>query len=94
MLEVYDGVPVPEINRRPKTGRRKYPVETMTVGQMFFEPGRTAKSMSAYISRITKDLPGKFTARHCCVLMQDGKPVEVPPGTDGAIEGAGVWRLE
>lgn len=39
MLEVQTGVPLPKIDRAPKTGRRKYPVEGMKVDDMFFVPG-------------------------------------------------------
>lgn len=92
MLKVYDGVPVPEINRSPQ-GRRKFPVDTMTVGQMFFEPGRSSRAVSAYICRITKKLPGTFTTRHCWVIFTREGPIEVPKGTRGATEGTGIWRV-
>ena len=91
-FKVYDGVPLPEINRAPK--RKKYPLEKMKVGQMFFLEGRDTKSASAYISRISRNLPGKFSARHCWVVFEDDKPREVPEGTEGAQEGTGVWRTE
>lgn len=92
-IEVYDGVPLPEIRR--STGRRsKFPISTMDVGQMFFLPGRSTRSVSAYISRIAKASGRKFTSRKCWVVFKDSKPVEVEEGTEGATQGTGVWRLE
>lgn len=99
MFKVQSGVPLPEISRAPKTPRRKFPVQGMVPGQMFFVPGKTSKSVSAYISRITKNLPGKYTARHCHMRERttntQGKHWELcDPTTPGATEGVGVWRTE
>lgn len=98
MFDVQRGVPLPSINRSPKSGRRKYPVDTMAVGDMFFLPGRSAKSVSAYISRITKDRAERFSARHVWMWEAlDGSWQLVEPGseglTPGAVEGTGVWRI-
>ncbi len=96
MLTVQKSVPLPAIDRTPKGKRRKHPVNTMAVGDMYFMPGAATKSVSAYISRITKPLPGTFSARH--VWMRPGKPHEkaegviATPDTTGAKEGTGVWR--
>lgn len=99
MFKVQDNVPLPEISRAPKAPRRKFPVEGMTPGQMFFVPGKSSKSVSAYISRITKDLPGKYTARHCWMIptgvVGGQRTWELAQGgDDGAEEGVGVWRTE
>ena len=99
MFKVQSGVPLPEISRAPKTPRRKFPVQGMRPGDMFFVPGKTSKSVSAYISRITKNLPGKYTARHCWMrLASDDVWQPIEPGqenlTAGATEGVGVWRTE
>ena len=61
---------------------------------MFFVPGRTGKGVSAYISRISKDVPGKFSARHCWMIRNDNKWVLAAEGDAGAVEGTGVWRIE
>lgn len=94
MFEVYYDVPLPKSNRAPKGVQRKYPIDTMRVGGMFFVPERTAKAVSSYISRIAKGHTGKFTTRRCWVVFNNGKPTEVDAGTEGAIEGTGVWRVE
>lgn len=100
MFAVQKGVPRFKIDRRPHAGRRKFPVETMAVDDFFFMPGRATKSVSAYISRTTKGLPGKFTAIHGWAkqtgALNDGTPTwtECMPTDEGATEGTGVWRVE
>ena len=94
MYKVRHGGTPPGVNRSRKTGRRKFPVETMKVVDWFLVPHRTTRSVSAYVSRITKALPGKFITRAAWMIEQDGDWVEVPEGTTGAISGAQVWRTE
>lgn len=99
MFKVQSGVPLPEISRAPRNPHRKFPVQGMAPGDMFFVPGKTSKSVSAYISRITKNLPGKYTARRCWMwLAPDNTWQPVDPGaeqlTSGATEGVGVWRTK
>lgn len=91
-LPVAAGTLKPEVNRAPKGVRRKYPLETTLVGGAFFVPGRSCKSVSAYISRISKDLPGKYSARHAWGVQNDNEWTLVEAGTDGAVEGVSVWR--
>ena len=94
VIKVQSDWPLPAINRAPK--QCKYPIETMKVGEMFFIPGRSSKSMGAYISRMSKPLTGKkFTTRHAWAAQrQNGSWHEVPATHKGAVEGAGVWRIE
>lgn len=98
MFDVQQGVPLPEINRTPKGTRRKYPIEGMKLHEMFFVPGRTSKSVSAYVSRISKGVDGKFSARHCWMRKAEkhegGKWIICTPDAAGATEGTGVWRIE
>lgn len=99
LYKVQDGVPMPAIDRTSKSPRRKFPVETMRPGQMFFVPDKKTRSVSAYISRITKDLPGKFSARKAVMCETIGRDGGVEwklcdPGDPGATEGVGVWRIE
>ncbi len=92
MFPVQAGIPVPAITRSRGGERRKYPVATMEVGGMFFVPTRPSKQVSAYISRITKGLPGTFVTRPIVMAKQKSKWVPVEPGAPGATEGTGVWR--
>ena len=99
MLPVQKGIPVPSVNRAPKNPVRKFPVKSMQAGDVFFLPDRSTRQVSAYVSRITKDLPGKFTARHCWMVQtgtRDGKPLYklAKEGDANAVEGTGVWRIE
>ncbi len=99
VFSVQKGVPLPEINRVPKGATRKYQLEGMEVGDMFFVPGRSVKSVSAYISRISKGMKAKYSARHCWMVpigMKGGQRVWqlADQSADGAEEGAGVWRIE
>lgn len=99
MLGINKGVPLPTVNRKPKEPRRVYPLDKMEVGDQVFQPGRKPKSISAYISRATKNLPGRFSARVCWMIpvgMKGGERVWQlsEQGVDGAEEGTGVWRIE
>ena len=99
MFLVQDDLPLPKIDRSPKAPRRKFPVADMVVGQAFFVPGKTSKSVSAYISRITKHLPGKYTARHewCRSAGKTNGATRwksCAPDAAGAQEGVTVMRVE
>jgi hypothetical protein len=95
MFNVVKGVPLPAINRSPKNGeRRKWPVEKMDVGDWCFIPERTTKSVSAYLSRITKNLPGKYTTRPATAIKTANGWEPCEPTCTDAIEGTGVWRTE
>lgn len=100
MFNIVKGNPIPPITRkRPvKVPRKKYPVEGMEVGDSFFVAGRTTRRVSAYISRITGKLPGKFETRPGWGKNADGQwlPMDAPPPEqappEGASEGTWVWR--
>lgn len=94
MLNVVKGVPLPPINRAPKGVRRKYPIAGMEIGDWFFVEGRSTRSVSAYISRITKDHPGKFTTRPAWGVKNNDKWEPAKAEAPGAVEGTGVWRVE
>ena len=93
LFKVQSGVKLPEINRAPKNPRRKFPVEDMKPGEMFFVPGKTSRSVSAYVSRITKHLPGRYTVRHVWAVKLNGMWT-LTDVTAGATEGVGVWRTD
>lgn len=95
MYEINKGIPIPAINRQGAGRRRKYPIETMEVGDQLFIPGRSSRSVSAYISRISKDVPGKFSARACWMERNtEGKWQLTENRGPPACEGTGVWRVE
>lgn len=91
LLPVQKDVPLP--TRQPRQPRRKYPFETMNVGDMFFVPERTVKSMSAYVSRTTKDLAATFNVRKTWMYRDsDDEWVLCSEDHPRAVLGAGVWR--
>lgn len=93
LFQVQDGWPLPPISRGRKE-RHKWPVEAMRVGQMFFLPNRSVKSVSAYTARTTKDLPGKYAVRPCWAARGAGGVwTECAEHDVGATKGAGVWRV-
>lgn len=94
MFETQDNWPLPPVNRAPKNPRRKWQLETMKVGSMFFLPNRAVKSVSAYVSRITRTMTGRWTARACYGVERRGAWHEAQPGDKGAVAGVGVWRIE
>jgi len=94
MLNIVKGVPLPPINRSPKGARRKYPIAGMEINDWFFVAGRTTKSVSAYISRITKGTDMVLTTRPCWAIKTNDKWAPAEPGTPDAVEGTGVWRVE
>lgn len=94
MFKVRHGGSPPDVDRRRKVGRRKFPVETMKVGDWFLVPHRTTRSVSAYVSRITKDLTGKFITRAAWMVEKDGDWEVADEHAAGAVSGAQVWRME
>lgn len=94
MFKVCRGGSPPVVDRRRKGGRHKFPVEEMSVGDWFLVPHRTTRSVSAYISRITKNLPGKFITRTVW-MAKKGEDWEVADArAAGAVSGVQVWRTE
>ena len=96
---VQDDLRVPQNRRGQKQPRRKFPVDDMQPGQQFFVPGKKSKTVSAYISRITKTLPGKYTARQdwarpVAMIGDKRKWESCEPTDDGATDGVTVARVE
>lgn len=80
MLEIQKGVEIPKSTRVVAPSRRKYPFETMEVGDMFFVAGKKRNTLSTHASTVGKKLKKKFITR----MTTD----------DDGNEGVGVWRTE
>lgn len=93
MHKIQEGVPIPKVTRSGAR-RRKYPFEDMSIGAMFFAPGKNASSLVTHVSKVGSELGRKFTVRSCAMRQVDGDWHPCDPGADGAIEGTGVWRVE
>lgn len=92
MLQVFKNVPVPKTMRTMTGARRKYPFDTMEVGDMFFVPDRTKNTLATHASTVGRKLGRKFITKLAFMRMtkEGWKPCE--GGVTGAVLGVGVWR--
>lgn len=96
MFQVFDDVALPPPSRSKSGSGRKYPLDEMQVGQMFFVPegtGPSRKSLATHVSVAAKKLDRKFSIRDVALLMSpNGPPKVVRIGTPGSVRGIAVWR--
>jgi hypothetical protein len=96
MFEVFDNVIQPPPARSKAGAYRKYPLDELKVGQMFFVPhgsGPSRKSLATHVSVEAKKLGRKFSTRDVALLTSSkGPPKIVAAGTPGAVRGIAVWR--
>lgn len=94
-VTVWSDVPLPPVDRRPKNPRRKYPLGTMSVGDVIFLPERSKRTVGAYIHRAAKAFPGRrFEVRGTFGRLVGEDWVPCSADDRGAVSGAGVWRVE
>lgn len=91
MLKPQRDVPVPKAIQPERP--RKYPFETLEVGEMFFIPGRARNNMAAQAWTQGKKLKRVFTTR--LLYMRETKKGWVPCDADhlDSMLGVGVWRM-
>lgn len=94
MFPVQRNVPLPKAARVARRGRRKYPFETMEVGDMFFVPNRSRNTMTPHVSAEGKALGRKFATRLVHMVETKRGWVIAKEDTAGAVQGVGVWRVE
>lgn len=94
MHEPIKNIPLPSAvaSRRGKGRPRKYPFETMEVGDMFFVPNRTKNNMTTHASAVGSKLGKKFATRRIYMTKEDGQWRSCESHEEGAIMGIGVWR--
>ncbi len=94
MHEVQKNIPIPRAMRPSAPARRKYPFETMDVGDMFFVPGKAKNTLATHVSTVGAQLGRKYGTRvlYMRETIEGWKPCE--PDEDGAVIGVGVWRTE
>jgi hypothetical protein len=91
MLKIKKRVPLPAPQRPQRS--RKYPFDDMAVGDMFFVPGGSAKSVASYASRIGSRIRKKFNTRQViAVHRSDGWKIVEDDSNPTAVRGVGVWR--
>lgn len=93
MLQLQRNVPPPR--RQPVTDKRKkYPFETMQIGDFFFVANKKRNSIRSYFSAAGKQHGIQLTSRLIHARKNDvGEWEECPADTPGATIGVGVWRM-
>jgi hypothetical protein len=71
---------------------RKYPLDTMEVGDWFFVPGKERNTIYSHVSTMGKRLGRKFSTRLCWMYF-DRKWIECTPNSDNAEKGVLVQRV-
>lgn len=92
MYDVVKDVPLPPI-RRNKKRVRKYPFETMAVGEMFFVPTKTRNLLTTQASAATAELGFKFSTRTVTMKQVGTDWVMCDVSEPEAVAGIGVWRI-
>lgn len=94
-ISLVHNVPIPPVRRPPAQGTRRIQLQTMPIGGMYFLPGRTARSVSAYVSRIAKQGNLKYSVRTLTMRPDEEHGwVVCDADHEQAVEGAGVWRVQ
>lgn len=94
MHEVQRNIPVPKPEKvMPRRGR-KYPFESMEIGDMFFVPGRTKNNLMSLASITGKNLNRKFTTRLTFMVESLDGWQQATKDTPRAVQGIGVWRTK
>lgn len=94
MYSVQKNIPVPKPQRMTPGSRRKYPLDTMDVGEMFFVPHKEKNSISTHIAASGAALGRKFVTRLTCMVETKRGWKLATPDTADAVRGIGVWRTE
>lgn len=94
MYTVQKHVPIPKPQRRTPGSRRKYPLDTMAIGEMFFVPHKVTNSISTHIAASGAALGRKFITRLTYMTQTKRGWKAATPETEGAVQGIGVWRTE
>lgn len=104
-MTLYNAVADIEIPKALRTGGgakgdRKYPFNTMEVGDSFFVPNRDKNTLSTHASLTGKRLGRKFKTLLVWghELFDDeevvGWKLANEPGEEGSVLGIGVWRVD
>ena len=95
MFKLQSNVPLPRTIRPTARGRRrKYPFESMQVGQFFFVPDKTRQQLYGHVHEVGKQLKMKFSTRVCYMRQVNGEWQICDQNDTNATLGVGVWRTE
>lgn len=93
MFQLQRNIPKPGTIRPNARGRRKkYPFESMAVGDMFFVPGKQKNTLGTHVTMVSKQLGRQFSTRLCYMRKDAGKWSLCESADEGATLGIGVWR--
>ena len=92
MHSVEKNISIPKAIRQSPPSRRKYPFDTMEVGDMFFVPDREKNNLAAHTSTMGKKLKRKFVTRLTHMCEEKESWVSCDPSEENAVMGIGVWR--
>ena len=93
MLKVQRKMAIPE-KQVPARPRTTYPFEQLEVGDMFFIPEKTRKSLAPYIYAVGVKLGVRFSVRTTQMLETRRGWKACDSDADGAVAGLGVWRVK
>jgi hypothetical protein len=87
-------VPIPKPQRLTSGSRRKYPLDTMEIDEMFFVPDKEKNSISTHIAASGAALGRKFITRLTYMTKTKRGWKLATREAAGAVQGVGVWRTE
>lgn len=87
-------VPIPKPQRAATATRRKYPLNTMEVGEMFFVPDKQSNSISTHVAAEGAALRRKFATRLTYMVRTKTGWKPATADTPRAVQGIGVWRIK
>jgi len=91
-VDVITDVPIAKVTRVRTRTWRKYPFDTLRVGDMFFVPDRNKNNLTSHASTVGSKLGRKFVTRLTTMTMTSDGWKSCSPDTKGAVRGIGVWR--
>ena len=93
--EILVDVPIPKKLREiAPPSERKYPLNVLRIGEMFFIPHRSCRSVAPHISTQGKIMGRKFSVRKIYMHRPGLYWEPADADTPDAVLGVGVWRLE
>lgn len=92
MYPIQNNVPKPKSVRAVQPSRRKYPINELEVGSMFFVPNKTRNTLTSHFSNTGRKLGRKFDTQLVYMRQTDEGWTLCEKDDEGAVLGVGVWR--
>jgi hypothetical protein len=91
-VDVIKNIPIAKVARTNTRTWRKYPFDTLAIGEMFFVPDRNKNTLTAHASTVGRKLGRKFVTRLTTMTMTATGWQPCKSEAKGAVLGIGVWR--